>query len=80
MVEKDIRKIYRNGNYDIITLSYKYILLICARFMSSSLSKLVDNLTEGIHKIKCKNCDCFLEYQSLKDDLIKLKFSNNDVN
>ena len=25
------------------------------RFMASSLSNLVDNLVEGIHKIKCKN-------------------------
>ena len=44
--------------------------------MSSSLSNLVDNLTEGIHKSKCKNCDCFLEYQSFKDDLIKHKWLN----
>ena len=39
--------------------------------MSSSLSNLVDNLAEGIHKIKCKDCDCFLEYESVKDNLIK---------
>ena len=25
-----------------------------ARFMASSLSNLVNNLSEGIHKIKCK--------------------------
>ena len=41
--------------------------------MASSLSSLVDNLTEGIHKIKCKDCDCFLEYESVKDNLIKYK-------
>ena len=41
--------------------------------MASSLSNLVDNLTEGIHKIKCKDCDCFLEYESVKDNLIKYK-------
>ena len=34
---------------------------------------LVDNLIEGIHKIKCKDCDCFLEYESVKDSLIKYK-------
>ena len=28
-----------------------------ARFMATSLSNLVDNLTEGVHKIKCKDCD-----------------------
>ena len=42
-----------------------------ARFRASSLSNLVDNLTEGIHKIKCKDCDRFLEYESVKDNLIK---------
>ena len=32
-----------------------------ATFTASSLSNLVDNLAEGIHKIKCKDCDCFIE-------------------
>ena len=38
-------------------------------FLTISLSNFVDNLAEGIHKIKCKDCDCFLEYESLKDNL-----------
>ena len=37
----------------------------------SSLSNIVDNLAEGIHKIKCENYHCFLEYESVKDSLIK---------
>ena len=41
------------------------------RFMATSLSDLVDNAAEGIHKIKCKDYDCFLEYESVKDNLIK---------
>ena len=41
--------------------------------MATSLSNLVDNVTEGIHKIKCKDCDCFLEYEIVKDNLIKYK-------
>ena len=43
------------------------------------LSNLVDNLFK-IHKIKCKYCDCFLEYESFKDNLIKYKWLsfNND--
>ena len=46
--------------------------------MATSLSNLVDNLTEGIHKIKCKDNDCFLEYESVKDNFIKYKcFSCN---
>ena len=55
--------------------------------MTSSLKNLVNNLSEGIHKIKCKYghddkicetcaikykyCDCSLEYLNFKDDLIE---------
>ena len=41
--------------------------------MATSLSNLVDNLAEEIHQIKCKDCDCFLEYEIVKDNLIKCK-------
>ena len=41
--------------------------------MASSLSNPVVNLTEGIHKVKCKDCDCFIEYESVKGNLIKYK-------
>ena len=56
--------------------------------MESSLSDLVNNLPEGIHRIKCKHrnddkkretcgikykyCDCFLEHISFIDDLIQM--------
>ena len=59
------------------------------RFMASSLSNPVNNLSEEIHRIKCqfghnnkkcetckikyKYCDCFLEYTNFKDDLIEYK-------
>ena len=32
--------------------------------MASSASNLADNFARGIHKIECKDCDCFLEYES----------------
>ena len=60
-----------------------------ARFMASSLTNLVNNLSEGIHRIKCKfghddekcetcgikykYCDCFLKYTKFKDDLMEYK-------
>ena len=55
-------------------MSWKIKFTDGARFMASSLSNLVDNLTEIIHEIKCKDCDCFLEYESVKDN-----FKNIDV-
>ena len=39
--------------------------------MASSLSNAVDNPAEGIQKIKCKDCDFFLEYKNV--NLIKYK-------
>ena len=42
--------------------------------MASLLWNLVDSLAEGIHKIKCEDCDCFLKYKSIKDDFMKDKF------
>ena len=36
-------------------------------------SNLIDSLTEGNHEIKCKVCDFFLEYESVKNNLIKHK-------
>ena len=48
--------------------------------MASSLTNLVTNLTEGIHKIKYKYCNCFLEFESVMEYLIKYKspFCNKD--
>ena len=71
--EKEFGKVNKNGNDDIITISYKIKLFHNARFMASSLSGLVDNLTEGIYKTKCKDCDCSLKYESVKDNSIKYK-------
>ena len=31
-------------------------------------------ISQKIHKIKCKDCDCFLEYESVTNNLIKYKF------
>ena len=36
------------------------------RFMATSLSNVVDNIAEESHKIRCKDCDCFLEYENAK--------------
>ena len=41
--------------------------------MASSLSNLVDNLAKGIHKIKCKDFDCFLAFESIKNNFINYK-------
>ena len=39
----------------------------------TSLSNLVDNLTEEVYTIRYKDCDCFLDYESFKDNSIRYK-------
>ena len=38
--------------------------------MSSSLSSLVDNLSEMLHNDKCTDCKSYLKYISTKDKLL----------
>ena len=55
-------------NKDLET-SYKIKFIDSYRFMSSSLSKLVDNLSEGIHNNKCTNCEFCLDYVKTKNEI-----------
>ena len=58
-IENEIRKADKDGNGDIETVFYKVKCLDSSRFMERLLSYPVDSLAEGIHKIKCKDCNCF---------------------
>ena len=71
--EREIRKVDKDGNEDILTISYKIKFINSAISMASLLSDVVDNLAEGIQKIKYKDCDRFLEYEIVEDNLIKCK-------
>ena len=42
--------------------------------MASSLSNLAIFFAEGIYKIKCKDCNCFLEFESINSNLIRYRF------
>ena len=54
-----IKKKIENKDLEI---TYKTKFIDSYRFMSSSLSKLVDNLSEGIHNNKCADCKSNLDY------------------
>ena len=55
------------GNKSIKIISYKIKFIDSFRFMSTSLSNLVDNLSEGLHNNKCKDCKSCLEYIKVKN-------------
>ena len=65
-----MKKIDKDGNESVINISLKKFIG-SARFLASSLLNLVDYLAKGIHKVKCKDFDSFLEYESVKDNLLK---------
>ena len=50
-----------------IEINYKIKFADSFRFMATSLSKLVDNLTEGIHNDKCIRCKSNLCYMKVMD-------------
>ena len=49
-----------------LEITYKIKFIDSYRFMSSSLSKLVDNLSEGIHNNKFLDCNSCLDYIRIK--------------
>ena len=69
-IEKEVTKIDKDGNQSVDTISYKVKLIESARLVITLLSNFVNNFAGGSHKIKCKDFDCFREYESVKDDLI----------
>ena len=50
-----------------IEINYKIKFIDSFRFVATSLSKLVDNLTEGIHNDKCIKCKSNLCYMKVMD-------------
>ena len=76
-IEKEVTRINKNGQEITRNISYVLWFIDSARFVASSLSNLVNNLSGGTHRIisklghddkksetyriKYKYCDCFLE-------------------
>ena len=69
-----IKKRIENKDLEI---TYEIKFIDSYRFMSSSLSKRVDNLSEGIHNNKCLDCNSCLDYVRItKNEKLLLKCFN----
>ena len=55
-------------NDKIMKISYKIKFIDIFRFISSLLSNLVNNLSEGLHSDKCTDCKSSLDYMATKDE------------
>ena len=62
-------------NKDLET-TYKIKFTDSYRFMTSSLSKLVDNLSEEIHNNKCSDCGSNLDDIKIKNEKLILECYN----
>ena len=62
-----LKKEIKNKN-KIIEITYKIKFIDSFRFMSTSLSKLVHNLSEGLHNNRCVDCKSCLEYMKNRDE------------
>ena len=68
-----LKKKIENKNIEI---TYKIKFIDSYRFMSVSLSKLIDNLSEGLHNNKCLDCKSCLDYIKTKDEKLIFKCFN----
>ena len=75
-VKKEITKRDKNGNDKITKISYKIKFIDSYRFMSTSLSNLVSNLSEGLHNYRCIDCKSCLDYMTTKDKQVIFRCFN----
>ena len=70
-----VKKEIKNKN-KIIEITYKIKFIDSCRFTSTSLSKLVDNLSEGRHNNRCVDCKSCLDYMKNKDEKLIFRCFN----
>ena len=69
-IKKEIIKKDKCANDMATQISCKIKFIDSCRFMSTSLSNLVSNLSEGLHNDRCIDCKSYLDYMTTKDEQV----------
>ena len=69
-IKKETIKIDKDGNDEILEILCKKKVIDSFRFMSTSLSNQVNNLSEGVHNDKCTDCKSYLDLMSVENKKI----------
>ena len=64
----------KDGNEEIVNILYGLKFIDSYRFMAASLSNLVNNPSDGLHKYK--DCESTFEYINAEDSKVVLKCLN----
>ena len=72
-IKKETTKKDKYGNNKATKIPYKIKFTDSCRFMSTSLSNLVSNLSEGLHSDNCTDSKSCLDYMIIKDEQLILK-------
>ena len=67
-IKKKTTKKDKNGNDKITKISYKIKFIDSCRYMSTSLSNLASNLSQGLHNDRCIDFKSCLDYMTTKDE------------
>ena len=79
-INKEIIKKDKDGNYKAVNILYRLKFIDSFRFMSTSLSSLVDNLSDRLQSNKCKNCESCLYYMKAEDNQLVFECLNCNKN
>ena len=75
-IKKEISRKDKYDNDKATKISYKVKFIDSCRFMSTSLSNLVSNLSEGLHRDKCTDCKSCVDYMTIKGEQLILYASS----
>ena len=67
-IKKETTEKGKNGSDKITKISCKIKFIDSCRFISTSLSNFVSNLSEGLHNDRCIDCKSCLNYMTTKDE------------